>query len=237
MASTAAGYVVVVVVEGLFVLGVWLALAALRRRVGIPMLPSAMSGSAGRDMLVTGVGLGAVAFAMARLGALVPLDRVPHLPHVPTTLLDRALPWLGEVPGLLSSAMMAVAFLGIPILVVAGITRRWALRALIAAVLLGLVASVAMALAPASETDPWGVALLVLRLLVFAFALRSWGTVSAWSWIVAALVFDALDGLRSAAYAPTGQEHLAGALTLCVAGALVALVVRHARREATRAAA
>ena len=236
MASTAAGYVVVVVV-GLFVLGVWLALGALRRRVGIPMLPSAASGSASGDMLVAGVGLGAIVFAMVRLEALAQLSRVPHLPHVPATLLDRALPWLGEVPGLPSSAMMTVAFLGIPILVVAGITRRWALRALLAAVLLGLVASVAIAVAPASETDPMGIALLVVRFLVIVFALYSWGTLSAWSWLVAALVFDALDGLRSAAYAPTGQEHVAGALTLLVACALVALIVRHTRPEATRAPA
>jgi hypothetical protein len=188
-------------------------------------------------MLVAGVGLGAIVFAMVRLEALAQLSRVPHLPHVPATLLDRALPWLGEVPGLPSSAIMTVAFLGIPILVVAGITRRWALRALIAAVVLGLVASVAITVAPASETDPMGVALLVVRFLVIVFALYSWGTLSAWSWLVAALVFDALGGLRSAAYAPTGQEHVAGALTLLVACALVALIVRHTRAEATRAPA
>jgi hypothetical protein len=229
MATAAAGYALVIV-EVLFVLGVWLALGALRRRVGIPMLPGATTGSPSRDILVAGVGLGAVAFAMARLGTLVPLDRVPHLPHVPTTLLDRALPWLGEVPGLPSSAMMNVALLGIPMLVVAGLTRRWALRALIATVLIGLFATVVVAAAPAGGTDPWGVALVALRLLVFAVALRAWGTFSAWSWIVAALVFEAFGGLRSAVYAPTGQEHVAGALTLLVACGLMALIVRHARR-------
>jgi len=208
----------------------------LRRRAGIPMLPSATSESADRDMLVAGVGLGAVAFAMARLGALAHLHRLPQLPYTPTTLLDRAWPWLGEVPGLPFSAVTSVAVVGIPILIVAGITPRWALRALIASVLLGLVAAIGMAVAPTGETDPWGVALVVVRLLVFAVALRAWGTGSGWSWVVAALVFDALDGLRSAVYAPTGQEHLAGALTLCVAGALVALIVRHTRAEAYRVA-
>ena len=232
MASTAAGYALIVV-EVLFVLGAWLALEALRRRVGIPMLPRATSGSAGRDVLVAGMGLGAVAFAMARLGALVPLDRVPQLPHVPTTLLDRALPWLGEVPGLPASAMTTVAFLGIPILVVAGISRRWALRALIAAVVLGLLASVVVVVAPAGGFDPWGAALLVLRLLVFAAALRAWGASCAGSWIVAALVFDGFGGWRSAVYAPTGQEHVAGALTFLGAAALVALFVWYVRRAAT----
>jgi len=92
-----------------------------------------------------------------------------------------------------------------------------------------------VALAPASDTDPWGAALLVLRILVLAVAVFAWGRFSGWSWIAAALVFDALGGLRSAAYAPTGQEQLAGALTVVVAGALVALIVRHVRRAAKRA--
>jgi len=231
--STAAGFVVVAVV-GLFVLGIWLTLGALRRRVGIPMLPDVASGSASSDMLVAGLGLGAIIFAMVRLEGLALLSRVPRMPPVPTTLLDRALPWLGEVPGLPSSAIMNVAFVCIPILVVAGITRRWALRALIAAVALGLVASIAIAFAPTSETDPMGVLLLVVRAVVIVFALYSWGTLSGWSWLVAALVFDALGGLRSAAYAPTGQEHVAGVLTLIVACALVALIVRHTQTQAAR---
>jgi len=132
---------------------------------------------------------------------------------------------------------MTVAFIAIPILVVAGITRRWVFRALIAAVALGLVASGAIAFAPPGETDPMRVVLLVLRVAVISFAFYFWGRLSAWSWLVAALVFNALGGLRSAAYAPTGQEHVAGALTLLVACTLVALIVRHTRAEATRAPA
>ncbi len=80
-------------------------------------------------------------------------------------------------------------------------------------------------------------ALLVVRVAVIVFALYSWCTLSAWSWLVAALVFDALGGLRSAAYAPTGQEHVAGALTLLVACALIVLIVRHTRAEATHSPA
>jgi membrane protease YdiL (CAAX protease family) len=233
MGSTAVSFIVVAAL-GLFVLGVWLAARALRRRVGIPMLPDARSGSARRDLLVAGLGLGGLTFAMVRLEALVPLGNVPRMPQVPTTLLDRALPWLGDVPSIPYAAMMTVAFISIPMLVVAGITRRRSLRGLIAAVALGLVATAAIAFAPPGETDPLRVALLVMRIGVIVFAFYSWGALSAWSWLVAALVFDALDGLRSAAYAPTGQEQVAGALTLLVACTLVGLIVRHTRaRRAT----
>jgi hypothetical protein len=218
----------------LLVFGVWAALGALRRRVGIPMLRNADSGTATRDMLVAGVGLGAIVFAMMRLESLVVLGSVPRIPLVPSTLLVHALPWLGEVPGVPLSAVMMVAFVSIPLLVVVGITRRWQLRALIAAVALGLLAAMTFAFAPAGETDPVRVALMALRMLVIGAALYFWGRYSAWSWLVAALVFDALGGLRSAAYAPTGQEQVAGALTLIVASTLVALITRHTRAEATR---
>jgi hypothetical protein len=229
--STAAGFALVAVV-GLFALGLWLALGALRRRIGIPMLPGALSKSPSSDVLVAGLGLGATVFAMARVEALFDLSRVPRIPHVPTTLLDRALPWVGDVPVLPYATILNVALIGIPILVVAGITRRWALRALIAAVALALAAAVAIALAPASETDLLGVILILVRAVVIAFALYSWGTLSAWSWIVSALVFRAFDGLRSVVYAPTGQEHAAGAFTFLAACVLVALIVRRARVEA-----
>jgi len=234
IASTAAAFVFVAVI-GLLVLGVWLALGALRRRAGIPMLPGVASGSARSDMLLAGLGLGALVFAMVRLDAVLRVSGAARLPRVPGTLLNRAVPWLGDVPGLPSAAVMTVAVVCIPILVVAGITRRWALRALIATVALGLVASIAIAIAPASETDPMGVALLVVRVVVIVSALYTWGTLSAWSWLVAALVFEALGGLRLAVYAPTAQEHVAGLFTLVVACALVALIVRNTRAEATRA--
>ncbi|HYN80462.1 MAG TPA: CPBP family intramembrane glutamic endopeptidase [Gemmatimonadaceae bacterium] len=234
--STAVGFVGAPA-TALLVLGVWVALDALRRRVGIPMLRDAESGTASRGMLVAGLGLGAMVFAIVRLESLVPLGTVARIPPVPSTLLDLALPWLGEAPSVPVSAIMTVAVVGIPILVLAGITRRWALRALIAAVALALVAATAIAFAPPGEADPVRIILAVVRMGVIALALYFWGTLSAWSWLVAALVFSALGGLRSAVYAPTGQEQVAGALTLLVASVLIAIIVRHTRAEARRAPA
>jgi hypothetical protein len=226
--STAVGFVGAPA-TALLVVGVLVALDVLRRRVGVPMLRDAETGTATRDMLVAGLGLGAMIFAMVRLESLVPLSSVARIPPVPDTLLDHALPWLGEVPSVPSSAIMTVAVVGIPILVVVGITRRRTLRALIAAVALALVAATAIAFAPPGEADPVRAILVVVRVVVIVLALYFWGALSAWSWVVAALVFSALGGLRSAVYAPTGQEQVAGALTLLAGSILIALIVRHAR--------
>jgi hypothetical protein len=225
--STAVGFVGAPA-TALLVVGVLVALDVLRRRVGVPMLRDAETGTATRDMLVAGLGLGAMIFAMVRLESLVPLSSVARSPPVPDTLLDRALPWLGDVPSVPAIAIMTVAVAGIPILVLMGITRRWALRALIAAVALALVAAVAIAFAPPGEADPVRATLVVVRVVVIALALYYWGTLSAWSWVAAALVFSALGGLRSAVYASTGQEQVAGALMVLAGSMLIALIVRHA---------
>ena len=62
-------------------------------------------------------------------------------------------------------------------------------------------------------------------------ALVVWGTLSAWSWIVAALAYQGLGGLSNVAYGPVWQARGAGALTVLVAFALVALIARRATRK------
>ena len=228
--STTAGFLTVAVVS-LFVLGSWLALGALRRRVGIPMLADPTSESAIRDMVMAGIGLGAAFFASSQFVSLVHSARPSSMPHAPTTLLNSVLPWLGEVPDLLTAAILNVAYLGLAILVVGGISRRWLLRALMVAAVLGLITGIAIAAAPADPTDPLEAAFLVLRALGVGAALFYWGRRSAWSWLVAALVLEAFNGLRLAMYAPTGQEQFSGALGILVAGTLVWLMARHARGE------
>ena len=167
-------------------------------------------------------------FAMMRRSLVLGMASTAH-PAAPGTLLER--PALaGEVPSSRLAAISRRSF-GIPILVLAGITRRWALRAVIAVVALALVAATAIAFAPPGETDPLRIVLAGVRLVAIALALYLWGRLSGWSWLVAALVFGALGGLRSAVYAPTGQEQVAGALTVVAASVFVALIVRHARER------
>jgi hypothetical protein len=225
MGTTVLGFVAVIP-TALFVLGVWLALAALRRRVGIPMMPGEPSKATTNDMFVSGFGLGALAYAALQLNSLLPSK---GLPHPPTTLLDHAIPMFGSVAGIPASVLMTVASVAIPILVVAGLTKRWSLRVLMGLVIVALASAGAIALAPAGESDALKVIALAVGVALIVLAVRAWGTLSAWSWIGAALVFQALGGLRLAAYAPTMQERIAGVLTVIVAGGLVALVARQSR--------
>src|SRR5450759_2096757 len=112
----------------LFVLGLWLALSAMRRRVGIPMLAGEPSRSTSSDMLITGLGLGGITYAMTHLDALIPR---PGMPRPPMTMLNEVLPLFAGVADIPTSVLMMVALAGIPLLVVAGLTPRWSLRALL----------------------------------------------------------------------------------------------------------
>ena len=64
----------------LFVVGMWLALGAMRRRVGIPMLAGEPSRSASDEMLISGLGLGGLVYAMTHLDALAALGIMPRPP-------------------------------------------------------------------------------------------------------------------------------------------------------------
>ncbi len=215
---------------GLALLGLWLGLGALRRRVGIPILPGPASRSTSNDMLVAGLGLGALVYTMSRVGDLIPGRGIPH---TPSTMLNDAVPVLGSITALPATTMLIVALAGIPVLVVAGITTKWPLRVLIAAVMLALFVSMMLAMAPANDVEPIRLVLLAVMIAVVAVALYAWGTISASSWIVAALVQQGLGGVRNAVHAPTWQEQVANALILIFAVLLVALLARRSRSEAT----
>jgi hypothetical protein len=112
---------------------------------------------------------------------------------------------------------------------VAGLTPRRGWRALITVALLTLVAAVAWSFDPAGGVDAAGLVLLIASLGVAAVGIKVWGARSAWSWIVAALAYEGLDGLRSAVYGPEWQTRGAGALIVLGATALIVLIVRRAR--------
>jgi len=211
----------------LFVLGLWLALSAMRRRVGIPMLAGEPSRSTSNDMLITGLGLGGITYAMTHLGALIPRT---GMPRPPTTMLNEVLPLFAGIADIPTNALMMVALAGIPLLVVAGLTPRWSLRALLVLAVVAMVGVLAWTSGPASDVDvdPAGVAMAIVGLAVVSTALVVWGSLSAWSWIVAALAYQGLGGLRNAAYGPVWQARGAGALTVIVASVLVTLIARQA---------
>jgi hypothetical protein len=225
LGTIALGFVAVIPLA-LLVLGMWLVLGALRRRVGIPMLGGPPSPSASNDMLIGGLGLGAITYAMLRLDALVQRG---GLPHVPTTSLDDVVPLLSGIAGIPQATMMMVAVVAIPILVVAGITPKWTVRALIAAVATVVLVTASVAFAPPTDADPVRLILLVATVCVVSWAVYAWGALGAWTWIVGALVFEGLSGVRQAVYAPTVYERGAGLLSAFVVGALIVLIARRTR--------
>ena len=106
---------------------------------------------------------------------------------------------LAGIPDIPIAALMTVALVGIPFLVVAGLTPRWSLRALMAAVIVVLVGGMAWSFGPASDAHPLRLALVAVGVAILSSAVVVWGSVAAWSWIVAALVYQGFGGLRNAA--------------------------------------
>ena len=187
------------------------------------MLADEPSKSASKDMLTAGLGLGGIVYAMTNLNTVFPRA---DMPRTPTTLLDQALPLFAGIPDIPVKVLMILAVVGIPLLVVAGLTPRWSLRALMVAVIVALLSVSAWASAPTGEFDPVTLAVVVGGLVVVSIAIVVWGTLSAWSWIVAVLSYFGMAGLRSAVYGFVWQEQVAGALTLLVVSGLIALIAR-----------
>ena len=136
---------------------------------------------------------------------------------------------LGGLSALPSSTLLMVCGLGIPILMVIGLTRGWVARALMAAAMAGLLLAMVVATAPAAEVDSARLVVLVVTVVLVVIAFRAWAAAAAWSWIVAALALQGFGGLRRAVYSPTWQEHVAGLLVLVFAGVLIAAIARRTR--------
>jgi hypothetical protein len=211
------------VVSSLLLLGMLLVVDALRRRVGIPMLPDGLRARPA-DVLVAGLGIGGIAYAAMHLHTLILRSDIPS---PPSTSLDNAIPWLSGIFGIPAETIAAVMLLGIPVLVVAGLTARWSWRALLGAVILILVAIV-WANSPAGDADPTGLALLIGGIVLLVAATVAWGGGSAWSWIIAALFFQMLGALPQAVYGPEWQTRTAAVLAALAAVGLIGLILRQA---------
>jgi hypothetical protein len=205
------------------------ALDALRRRVGIPLLPVGYWRSTRADVLIMGLGLAGLIYAVSGLDALVPT--ADGMQSTPSTNLDDAVPFLSGVLDTPAGVIGGVSFLGIPILVVAGLTRRRRWRALIAVAMGALVATIVWSFGPMDDVDPSGLVLLIPIFLLAVAGIKVWGARSAWAWFVAALFYETLEGLRGAVYGAEWQARIAGALSVLVATALIALIIRRAVRR------
>jgi hypothetical protein len=205
-------------------------LDALRRRMGIPMVPGRSPGSGATDVLILGLGLGGIIRAAAALDELIP-PAAGGLPSTPSTNLNDFVPFLAGIFDIPVTTIALVLMLGIPLLVLAGLTPHRGRRALIALAVLTLVGAVVWSFAPTDEVDPGRLALLIASVVLVVVAIRAWGTRAGWSWFVAALTYQGLGGLRDAVYGPEWQARVAGALTVLAAAALIAVIVRGAVRR------
>lgn len=210
----------------LIIVGLWLALGAMRRRAGIPMLNGAPSPLTSNAMLIVGVGLGGILFALARPDAL---SLGTAMPRIPTTSLNDLSPLFAGIPDIPMVSLVSVAIVAIPLVTVAALSQRWTPRALMIGLFVALLAVIGLSGPSAGEVHPVGVGLMGAGVVVVAIALLMGGARSAWSWLVAALFYQSLTGLRNAAYAPVWQERGAGALTVLVASGLIALIALRTR--------
>jgi hypothetical protein len=153
---------------------------------------------------------------------------------MPTTSLNDLAPGFAEATDIPIGSMTMVAIIGIPLLTVAALSPRWSMRALMAALILSLVAVLGLSGPSANDIDPVGVGLVVAGVIVVTIALLVGGARSAWSWLVAALFYQSLIGLRNAAYAPVWQERVGGTLAALVAAGLIAIMAQRAARTPRR---
>ena len=211
----------------LFIYGIGIATNALRQRVGVPMRPSVGSGSGVREMLTAAFGLAGVAFASSALPRLAPSTGIPP---APSTSLNDAFPVLAGIIGLPVGVVVSVVGVAIPLLVIGAFARRWRYRILLGVALMAPSVFAAVSLAQPSETSGPRIWLGLAMMVVLAAGFYAWGSVSAWSWLLAGLMLKALDALHDIMHASTTASRAEQGLVFVVAGLLVALVVRAAKR-------
>ena len=123
--------------------------------------------------------------------------------------------------------MAGTAAFAIPALIVAGISAKRSVRALLIVALLALLGGVVAAAGGASPVNALiAGAFAVAALVAAGAAIRWWGALCAWSWVIAQLIERAIKAVYDARRAPTAPEQTAGIVTVAVALALVFAVVR-----------
>ena len=226
--STAFGFVATMLFA-LVAFGLWMALDAMRRRVGIPMRPEGTLTGA-RDALVAGLGIAGVIYAV---GSLLDLIAPPSVPQTPTTALDQAMPFLEGVVDVPGSALMTVAVVGIPLLMIGALTRRWVVRgAIVGAILTGVAIALWATGLSDQEFSPWRAAASLAGAALALVVLVTWGRHSAASWFIAGVAFIGFDALRASLHEPTVPERVAGMLTVAVCVLVIAAIRRLLRLPA-----
>ena len=212
----------------LFFYGLVVAANGLRQRVGIPVRPVVVTGSGRWDTMVAALGLGGVAYATSALPRLAPST---GMPPVPSTSWNDAFPALTAVLEMPIGVLVGVVGVAIPLLVIGALTRRWMYRILLAVALVTPMIVAAFAVAQPSQTSGTRVWLALAMTVVMAAALFAWGSVSAMSWVIAALVLRGLVAIHDATHASTSQAIAEHALVVVAVGVCIVLAARSAARS------
>ncbi len=242
LAMLAIGALLGAVLAGAASGGAWALTDALRRRVGVPVLPASgdVRGAAlppddatrrVRDGVLLGAALGTALPALAGLGEFV--RSATGTPAVPTTSLETLLPWAAPAFGAAASAVTA-PLAAIPALAIAGGARTPRERLLALVGVAVLMAAIAQAAADATIS---GTALAfgaAASVALVAAVVWVFGRAAALPWIVAGPAAGAVAELRAARAGANATDQVAALLAAAVSGVLIVLVYRAALRFARR---
>jgi hypothetical protein len=230
VASNLLGDVLGAVFVALFTIGVVQLSNALRHRVGIPFWPTAPGSAGARDALLGGLALALFPAAFAAFPGGVAPDTIPSPPG---TLLDQRSPLLAALLTTVDTALLLPAIASLPLLVIAGWSRRRVLPVVALVAAAALLASAGDRVAPEVTHNR---ALLfaggLAVLLVFVVAARAWALVSAASWVVAALATAAVAAAGAARSAGNATERTAWLVTALASIAAIVALWWHMQRRA-----
>lgn len=167
----------------------------------------------------------ALALVTVILAAAASLAARHALPPAPTTVMDLRAPWIARAIAVLQTSLVIPTVLSIPFLVFAVFARRWAVRTAIGVSAALLLASTGPAGELAVPGGSWALALGAGMFLALAWgAFAMWGTRSALSWYLAALVAGGADCTRLAFASASSTDRVAALVGLVIAGVSVAVL-------------
>jgi hypothetical protein len=208
-----------------FIAILWLAVEALRRRVGISVLP-AVASARGRLAVLLGVGMGAVAAFAERLQTLA----TSGIPMPPTTTSSEVVPGLSALLSAAIAPITAVPGIAIPLLVIAGLTSRTRYRVMLVVVVVAFIAATILpalqAATAGSASTPASVTAGILGVAMFAYAIRAWGSAGVVAWLCASLTERGLSALYHVVHAGDIVEGVLAVLILVVCALPLCYVAR-----------
>ncbi|GJG86510.1 hypothetical protein tb265_16910 [Gemmatimonadetes bacterium T265] len=235
LATLVIGGLLGAVFAGVATAGAWALADALRRRAGVPVLPTDDSDPSNgashrvRDGVLLGAALGTALPALAGLGDFV--RSAAGTPPAPSTALDALFPWAAPALGAAASAITA-PLAALPALAIAAGARTPRARWLALAAVAVLAAVSAQVAADASLGRVTIAAASVASIALVAGVVWAFGRAAAVSWLVAGPAAGLVAELRAARTADNPTDRAAALVATVASAALILLVYRLATHMA-----